>query len=206
MRSTRSHATRVRRGRTAGVAVAVALGLVACSDPVADPSALTREDVDGIRGELDALGDRLATVEDRLSALEEGPDRDPGDRVDEPGSPDGEDTFFGAPRSFLGEEISVRGEVAELLASSDVASALRIAGEVGEPVAVVTVTPPPEVATGDVVEVAGTAVEVDPDTFEADFGIAADELFADPRAWLADADGQVAIAAIAIELVGPTGD
>lgn len=48
----------------------------------------------------------------------------------------------------------------------------------------------------------GTAVEVDPDTFEADFGIAADELFPDPEAWLAQAEGEVAVAAIRIVVGG----
>lgn len=65
-------------------------------------------------------------------ALEDPPDDDaPGDRVDEPGPPGGDDTFFGDPRSFLGQEIAVRGEVTEVLSSSDVASAFRMTGDVG---------------------------------------------------------------------------
>lgn len=141
-------------------------------------------------------------------ALEDPPDDDaPGDRVDEPGPPGCDDTFFGDPRSFLGQEIAVRGEVTEVLSSSDVASTFRMTGDVGGPVAVVSATPPPDVATGDLVEVTGTAVEVDPDTFEADFGIAADELFPDPEAWLAQAEGEVAVAAIRIEVGdAPAGD
>ena len=95
----------------------------------------------------------------------------------------------------------MRGEVEGLLASTDVASAFRIAGDGGGPVAVVSVTPPPELATGDVVDVSGTAVEVDRDTFEAEFGIAAAALLEDPDQWFADAEGQVTIAAVRIEVL-----
>jgi hypothetical protein len=89
----------------------------------------------------------------------------------------------------------------ELVVSTDVASVLRIAGETGAPLAVVTVTPAPEVALGDEVEVSGTVVDVDADTFEADFGIAADELFDDPQAWLAGAENEIAIAASSVSTV-----
>ncbi|WP_164704556.1 hypothetical protein [Blastococcus litoris] len=209
MSSTRRRPTRIRRGPVAGVALVVTLGVAGCSGPAAvDPSALTAEDLDGIREQVDALEDRVTDVEDRLSALEDPPDDGgPGGPGAEPGVPGGDDTFFGDPRSFLGQEIAVRGEVTEVLSSSDVASAFRVTGDVGEPVAVVSATPPPGVATGDLVEVTGTAVEVDPDTFEADFGIAADELFPSPETWLAQAEGEVAVAATRIEVgEAPAGD
>ena len=100
---------------------------------------------------------------------------------------------------FLGEQISVRGEVAEVLASTDVASVFRLAGEGGDPVPVISATPLRDLATGVVVEVSGRAVEVDPATFESDFGIAADALFDDPAAWFADAEGTVAVAADTVQ-------
>lgn len=200
MRSTGAGTGRARRGRTAAAAVAVALGLVACSEPVAtETPGLTAEDLQEVRDEVADLEDRVATLEDRL--VDSSPPEPVDEPVGEPGEPAAEDTFFGDPGSSVGQQVTVRGEVAELLTSSQVASAFRIAGDVGEPVAVVSVTPPPEIATGDVVEVSGTAVEVDPGTFERDFGIAADELFDDPGAWFAGAEGRVAIAAVRIEVL-----
>jgi hypothetical protein len=48
---------------------------------------------------------------------------------------------------------------------------------------------------------------VDPDTFEADFGVAADALFDRPGTWLDGATGQVAVAAVRVEVVrSPAGD
>ncbi|WP_324277668.1 hypothetical protein [Blastococcus brunescens] len=187
-------------GRVAGAAVAAALALTGCGGGSVEPapSAVSAEDLEQVRDEVAALEDRVASLEDRLD------DGDPADPPDEAGSPGTADTFFGDPEAAIGREVVVRGEVTELLAATDVASAFRITGDVGEPVAVVSVTPPPAVATGDVVEVSGSAVEVDPDSFEADFGIAADELFDDPEAWLTEADGQVAIAAVRIEVTQAT--
>lgn len=196
MSTAREPSFRVRGGRTAGTVVAVGLALSGCSEPVVpEPSAVTAQDLERVRDEVADLEDRVAILEDRLAG------DDSGGQEDESGSPDTGDSFFGDPASSVGRQVAVRGEVAGLLASTDVASAFRIAGDGGEPVAVVSVTPSPELATGDVVEVSGTAVEVDRDTFEADFGIAADALFEDPDAWFADAEGEVAIAADRIEVL-----
>ncbi|MGY2129762.1 hypothetical protein [Blastococcus sp. SYSU DS0617] len=215
----------MRRGAPAGAllatATATAIGLAACSGPSAtEPTGATAAELTEVREELAGLRNRVATLEDRVGELQdslaEGGEDEPVEEPDAPDGPDGEPpgeappdpdrSFFGEPEAPLGEQVTVRGEVVDVLTSTPVASALRVAGEAGEPVVVVTVTPSPEIGTGDQVEVSGTVVDVDPDTFEADFGIAADELFDDPRAWLDDAEGQVAIAATRIEtLPAPPG-
>ena len=203
MSTTREPSIRVRRGRAAGTVVAVGLVLAGCSDPVVpEPSGVTARDLERVRDRIAELEDRVAVLEDRLA------DGDSGEQVDEPGSSPGTgDSFFDDPDSSVGQQVTVRGGVAGVLAATDVASAFRIAGDGGDPVTVVSVTPPPELATGDLVEVSGTAVEVDRDTFEAEFGIAAAALFEDPDAWFADAEGQVAIAAVRIEVLpAPAGD
>ena len=191
-----------RSGRVVGAAFGVTLGLVGCSEPgTPDPSGITAEDLQQVQEEVARLEDRVATLEDQVSAMGST------DPADGSATPSDERTFFGDPGSFVGEEVTVRGRITELLASTDVASAFRIAGDTGDPVGVVSATPSPEVAAGDVVEVTGTAVEVASDTFEADFGIAADAVFGNPEAWLSGAEGQVALAAVRIEAApAPAGD
>lgn len=206
----------VRAGRTAAMAVAVALGLTGCTGPGGDDppgpavgdAADVRDEVAGLQDEVTRLEDQVERLEDRVAGLEEpAVDGDPDAPEDEPDPPGAGDTFFDDPEALLGERVTVRGEVAQVLAATDVASAFRIAGETGEPVVVVSATPPPELARGDVVEVSGTAVEVDPDTFEADFGVAADALFDRPGTWPAGATGEVALAASGVEVVrSPAGD
>ncbi len=191
----------------AAVLLAVGLGLTACSDtPAPEVSGVSEQDLDEVRDEVSALQDRIDGLEEQLAEAGPdepgGPDEEPGDEPapeDEPDREEAEDTFFGDPATFLGEAITVQGQVAEVLASTDVASAFRLAGEGGDPVPVISATPLPDVARGVAVEVSGRAVEVDPATFEADFGIAADALFDDPAAWLADAEGTVAVAADAVQ-------
>lgn len=223
MSSSADRAPRTRAGRTTGLAIALALGLTGCTGPASSGSPATaaedvgdvRDEVAGLQDQVTRLEDQVAGLEDRVVALEErvgGPeepavDGDPDGPGDEGGAPGPETTFFDDPASFLGDRVTVRGDVEQVLAATDVASALRIAGETGEPVVAVSATPPPEVARGDVVEVSGTAVEVDPDTFEADFGVAADALFDRPGTWLTGARGQVAVAAVRVEVISsPSGD
>lgn len=215
MSGTAQVTTRVHASRTVGMAVAVALGLTGCTGPTGtDSSVSSAEDVADVRDEVARLEDQLARLEDQLAGFEdrvgdlEEPtvDGDPDEPEVEPDPTAVGDTFFDDPASGLGEEVTVRGEIAGFIATTDVASAFRIGGESGEPVAVISATPPPEIARGDVVEVSGTAVEVDPDTFEADFGVAADALFDRPGTWLDGAEGQVAIAAVRIEpVLSPAG-
>ncbi len=188
------------RGRAAGRVVAFGLVLAACGNPaVPAPTGTTSDDLEQVREEVADLKDRVSTLEDRL--VDVSPEKPVEQAGEKPGSADEEGAFFGAPSTSVGEEVTVRGKVVEFLAATEVASAFRIAGNVGEPIAVVSVTPPPDLAIGDAVEVSGAVVKIDPDTFEADFGIAADELFDDPEAWLGDAEGQIALAAGRIEAV-----
>ncbi|MDT0277105.1 hypothetical protein [Blastococcus goldschmidtiae] len=218
MNSPRRTAVVARRGGPAGVLLATVLGLAACSGPAdTEPTATTAAELTEVREEVAGLRDRVATLEDRVGDLQdrlaEGGADEPVGEPDAPGDgppdgapPESDPSFFGEPEAPLGEQVTVRGEVVELVASTSIASVLRVAGEAGEPVAVVTVTPSSDIGTGDEVEVSGTVLDVDPDTFEADFGIAADELFDDPQAWLDDAEGQIAIAATRIEAVpAPSG-
>jgi hypothetical protein len=185
---------RRRRGRAAGPVVAATLGLLACSGPAdPGPSGITAEELQQVRDQVDDLEERVDTLEDELADV--GPTQ-----PTESAPPGAEGTFFGDPRAFVGREVTVRGEITELLAATDVAGAFRIAGIGGDPVAVVSATPAPDVAEGDVVEVAGTVVEVTRGTFEGDFGIAADAVFEDPGEWLSDAEGEVALAAVSIEV------
>ncbi len=219
MSSTADGTAWMRAGWT-GMAVAVTLGLTGCSGPAeespavaADDAAALREEVAGLRDEVTRLEDQVTGLEDLVAALEDrvsGPD---GPTVDgAPDEPQGAadplgagQIFFDDPESRLGQRVTVRGEIAQVLAATEVASAFRLAGQVGEPVAVVSATPPPEIARGDVVEVSGTAVEVDPATFEADFGVAPDALFDRPGSWLAGATGQVALAAVSLEVIRSVG-
>ncbi|MQA34404.1 hypothetical protein [Modestobacter roseus] len=207
MRSTREGAVRARRRWTPVAAAVLALaGATACSGPSVDDSpAAATADLQDVRDEVADLRDRVATLEDRVAGLQSPPVED-GTEEPADGTGDADDAaavggFFADPRSAVGERVTVRGQVTEVLATTDVASAFRIAGDVGDAVAVVSATPSPDLTAGDEVEVTGGVVEVDAGTFETDFGIAVDQVFADPQAWLTDAEGEVALAAIGIELL-----
>jgi hypothetical protein len=75
-----------------------------------------------------------------------------------------------------------------------VGSAFRIAGDGGESaIPVISVNPVQGIDPDDVVRVTGTVVQVAQDTFEEDFGLAADELSDDPDAFFTEAEGGVAL-------------
>jgi hypothetical protein len=177
---------------------AIALGLAGvagCSDS-AGPEA-GEVSVQDLRD----LEDQLTGLEDRVGVLE---DEGVGDGVaadGEVGAGDDTDAFFGDTEAYVGQQVTVSAEVSELATTTDLGSAFRIAGEGAEPIAVVSATPPPQLDQSDVVRVTGTVVQVQQDSFEEDFGIAADELFEDADAWFEEADGQVAISASEIEVL-----
>ncbi len=180
--------------RKTTVAVVLALGmssLAACGQDSAGPEAggATLEDLQGIEQQVGAL-------EDRVGALEEA---DPGVPVD-PAVAD--DEIFTDPEPLIGQKVTVSGTVSEMVtAASDMSSAFRIGGDSGEPVAVLSATPPAELDADDVVQVSGMVVRVQRDSFEKDFGVAADELFDDADAFFEQAEGQAAISADRIEVL-----
>lgn len=204
-----------RAGRTAtalAAAVLVTGGAGACTG---DPG---RPEVGGITAEeLQQVEDELAGLDDRVAALEDGPA--PGSDTAEieetetaetgtaetgteaAGTDAGTAAFLRDSRSYAGTELTVRAEISEVVTTTGIGSAFRIAGGSGSPVAVVTASQPVELDADDAVRVSGTVVEVQRDTFEQDFGIAAGELFADPSAWFAEEGGSVAISADRVEVL-----
>lgn len=161
-------------------------GLAACSDS-AGPEAgeVTTED-------LTQLQDDVAALEERVGALEEGvgTDGDVGVGDDAEGQPE-----------IVGQEVTVSAQVSEVITTSDVGSAFRIAGDEGPSVAVLATAPPTPIEVDDTVQISGTVQMVNRDTFEQDFGIAEDELFDDPDAFFEETAGQPAIAADEIEVL-----
>lgn len=193
-RSTPLSTRRASRAATALVAAAIGMGgLAACGDS-AGPEAggVTTEDLQGIEDDLGAL-------DERVGALEDAPAADAGAPVD-PAVEDEAGVFEDA-QSLIGQDATVSAGVSEVITSSDVGSAFRIGNETGEPIAVVSASPPAQLETNDVVRVSGTVVQVQRDTFEQDFGIAADELFDDPDVFFDTFDGEVAIAADRVEVL-----
>jgi hypothetical protein len=180
--------------RKTTVAVVLALGmssLAACGQDSAGPEAggATLEDLQGIEQQVGA-------IEDRVGALEE---PDPGVGAD---AAVADDAIFTDPEPLIGQEVTVSGKVSEMAtAASDMRSAFRIGGDSGEPVAVLSATPPAELDADDVVQVSGMVTRVQRDSFEEDFGVAADELFDDPDAFFEQAEGQAAISADRIEVL-----
>lgn len=184
-----------RAGRTAAAVLAAAIGmggLAACGDS-AGPEAggVTTEDLQGIEDDLGAL-------EERVGALEDAPPD-----ADAPVDPVVEDEagVFEDAEALIGQEVTVSAAVSEVITSTDVGSAFRIGNETGEPIAVVNASPPAQLEVDDVVRVSGTVVTVQRDTFEQDFGIAADELFDDPDAFFSTFEGEVAVAADRMEVL-----
>ncbi|MGY1669139.1 hypothetical protein [Geodermatophilus sp. SYSU D00710] len=148
--------------------------------------------------DLQQIEDDLAALEDRVGGLEDGvPD------ADAPVDPavEDEDGVFEDAQALIGQDVTVSAGVSEVITSTDVGSAFRIGNETGEPIAVVMASPPAQLEVDDVVRVSGTVVEVQRDSFEQDFGIAADELFDDPDAFFSTFDGEVAIAADRAEVL-----
>ncbi len=186
---------RRRAGRTAAVVMAAAIGmggLAACGDS-AGPEAggVTTEDLQGVEDDLSALEERVGALEDAPADAEA------------PVDPAVEDEagVFEDAQALIGQEVTVSAGVSEVITTTDVGSAFRIGNETGEPIAVVMASPPAQLDVNDVVRVSGTVVQVQRDTFEQDFGIAADELFDDQDAFFSAFEGEVAIAADRMEVL-----
>ncbi|MGY1914034.1 hypothetical protein [Blastococcus sp. SYSU DS0973] len=211
-----------RGGRAVAAVVAAGVGvggLAACGEgptgPVDDPAATG--DLQRIGDTLDALEERIGELEDRRSGAAEPtasaapttgeePAGQTAQPDDAPASPSGapvEDAagLFENPEPLIGEDVMVTAPVSALVGVADVGAVFRIGDGTGTTVAVVMVTPPPELQTGDVVQVSGTVGRVAESSFEADFGIAADVLTDDPQAFFGDLAGDVAIAADRVTLV-----
>lgn len=189
-----------RAGRTATVLAAAVLGmggLAACSDDSAGPEAggVTAEDLQQLEEDFAGLDERVGALEDGVGV----------DAAVDPVAEDDTDALFTDGESLVGQEVTVSAEVSEMVTTTDVGSAFRIAGESGDPIAVVSASPVAEMDANDVVQVTGTVVQVQRDSFEQDFGIGADELFEDAEAWFAEEEGSVAISADSIEVLQEQG-
>ncbi|GAA4737784.1 hypothetical protein GCM10023328_18070 [Modestobacter marinus] len=190
------------RGRVLPLALVLAAsaGLAGCGD---DPPAVTPE---VSAEELQDLRDDVSALEQRVEALESAPAPEP--TAEPSATPTGTQPPAEVPPPFTdGEDVSVRGEVVGLIATTDIGTAFRLSTASGATVAVVSATPVQPLRLRDVVQVTGQATTVQPETFERDFGIAADVLLDDPAAFLDEQAGQVAIAADQVEPAddGPTG-
>ncbi|RFU19457.1 hypothetical protein D0Z06_21565 [Geodermatophilus marinus] len=163
-------------------------GITGCSDS-AGPEAgeVTTQD-------LQELEDELAGIDERVGVLEEGGVTG-GDVISDPSAGDDTTAFFGDTESYLGEEVTVSAAVSELTPTADVGASFLIGGDVGDPIPVVWTGEPPTLGVDDVVQVTGTVYQVQQDTFEEDFGIAADDLFEDAAGWFSAEEGDVAISA-----------
>jgi hypothetical protein len=175
-------------------------GLTGCGGGSEGPEAgaVSVEDLQGVE-------DQVADLEDRVGALEDGADL-PTDAQALDEDVDDTDAFFTDTESFLGQQVTVSAEVTELATTTEVGGAFHIAGEGSEPIRVVSASPPPALDVGDVAQVTGTVTEVQRDTFEQDFGVAADELFDDPDGWFEQTEGQIAISADQIEVLQEQAD
>ncbi|SFF47257.1 hypothetical protein [Blastococcus tunisiensis] len=195
VRTTRSTSRRAGRAVTALAAAVLGMGgLAACSDDSAGPEAggVSAEDLQRFEDELAGLEERVGTIETEMGV--------------DGGGLGAEDTaFWDDTQSYVGQEVTVSGEVSEMVTTTDVGSAFRIAGESGDPIAVVNASAPAEMDANDVVQVSGTVVQVQRDTFEEDFGVAADELFEDADAWFEAEEGSLAISADRIEVLQAQG-
>lgn len=193
MRTHHVHAgRRAVRGIAASTAVVAGLsGLAACSDSAGpEQGAVTTED-------LQELQDSVADLEDRVAGMEGTlPD------VGADGGNAGESDIFGEDaQNLVGQQVTVSAEVSELVDHSEIGAAFYIAGESGEPIAVLSAGQVDQLQPDDVVEVSGTVKVVQRDSFEEDFGAAADDLFTDPDAFFDEAENQVAIAADSVEVI-----
>ena len=197
-----------RSGRAAAAVLAAAVGmggLVACSDDPAGPdTGPGATEVQALEDRLTEVEDRLTALEDRVGVLEDEPTAEEPPEEDRPeeGQPSGGGAgLIGNAEELIGEGVTVSGEVTEPITVADVGASFRIAGATGEPILIVMATPPAELGAGDAVRVSGTVVRVAQDSFEVDFGIAADQLFEDPAAFFADYGRQIAISAGNLEVV-----
>ncbi len=108
--------------------------------------------------------------------------------------------------ALVGQDVTVSAEISELITQRGVGSAFRVAGDTGPSMAVLATTPPDGLQRNDVVRVSGTVTTVRRDSFENDFGVAADDLFDEPDTFFQESEGEVAIAATEIEVLQDQSD
>jgi hypothetical protein len=179
-----------RTSRTLAVVAAVGIGLgglAGCGDSAGPETGQVTTD------DLQDLEDRITGLDERIGVLEGGGDGAAG--------ADDTDAFFGDPDARIGQMVTVSAEVSELPTATDAGGAFRIADASGNAIGVVSASPLPQLGVDDVVRVTGTVVQVQRDSFEQDFGAAADELLEDPDGWFEEAEGQIAISADEIEVL-----
>ena len=183
------------RGLAVGTALVLGIGgLGACGSSSEGPEAgaVTTQD-------LQALEEQVGGLEERLGVLEEGGGAAAGEVAAGEGAAVGEEednaALFGEEQdSLIGQSVTVSGEVSELITTTGTGSAFRIGGDAGDtPIPVISANPVQGLDPDDVVRITGTVVRVAQDTFEQDFGLAADDLFEDPEAFFAEAEGSVAL-------------
>lgn len=148
------------------------------------------EDLQELENQLSSLDNRVTELEYDASA--EG--ASPGDAV---GAVEVGEEFWVEPSTVLGEDVTVSADVSEVVTANG--AAFRIAGDSGDPVAVIATHPPDGMEVGDTVRVTGAVKQIQRSSFEQDFGWAADELFDDPDDFFGEAEGEVAIAATEVE-------
>lgn len=197
-----------RAGRTVAAVLATAVGvggLAACGDdPAGSETGPAGTEVQALEERLTGVEDRLGALEGRVGVLEDAP---PAEEQPEEGEAGGnEPGVLGDGEALIGQGVMVSGEVTAPVTVADVGASFRIAGDSGEPIVVVMATQPTELQVDDTVEVTGTVVRIEEDSFEIDFGIAADQLFGDPAAFFADYGGEVAISADATQVVQDQAD
>lgn len=199
--STAAASPGTRRIGTAVAAVAAIAGLGACGESAGpEEGAVTTEDLQQIQDDLGALEDRIGALETLPPAAEGVADDD------ELAADDMTDELYSDADALIGQDVTVSATVTELVISSATGIAFLIGGESGEPVPVLAATAVPELGVGTVVEVAGTVVTIQRETFEEDFGFPEDELLDDPEAFFAAHEGKAALAADSVEVLGNEGD
>lgn len=181
--SGRPHTPPVRTlAASAAVAAVLGGGLAACGgSDRADAGEVAAADLHEVQDDLAVLEDRVGRLEGREPSSQEMSNTEKADLLD--------------------REVTVNGEVSEVITASAMGIVVRVDGGSVPSVAVLADAPPKELDQGDVVQISGTAHRVDRDSFEDDFGIAASDLFEDPHTFFRYAEGQPAISVTRIEIV-----
>jgi hypothetical protein len=179
----------VRRAAAAGVLVLGLGGLAACGDEATDAEAQAQD----AAGEAFAgLEENVEGLQDRVEALEDGALLDNAGDLAENADPG----LFTDPSSFLDQEVSVSGEVQEVLDAAGNSGVYVINEDGGSvPVVVITENAPPEVQAGDTISVSGSVEEISESSFAEDFGANADELLGNAQDFLDTYGGDYAVAA-----------
>lgn len=187
MMHSRTPTRRLRLAAASVTSVVALTGLAACSESAGpERGEVTTEDLQSVEEDLGAMDERIGALEAEAEA---------GLGAEE------EAGIWEDGESLVGQQGTVSAAVSEVVTMTDVGSAFRIAGESGESVAVISATPPASLEVDDLVQVSGTVVRIQRDTFEEDFGVAADDLFDDADAFFEEEEGNVAIAADQVEVM-----